>query len=284
MATAPMVQTVSTFLRAAAIALSWSLSLVAAAAQQPPPPPGQQGQPVAELPRWSQWLQGEPLVLGSEGAPPVTVVVDHAAAPHRAAFAGDGDCFADLARRFGPRGLAVVALVAAAPANGLEHWVGCRIAVDADAAAARHWRLGDGRGSVVVLDARGELVFQGSPDGGVVDAIEAVLAANGAQRDPGQLRRPRWQQRRAVAGARTGAGSARWADAGLALPCRGPQAERPRGCRTRSVSPVTRSSSARPRSTPSRAERRPASPNMPVRRGRPGEHQRERKSWWLLLA
>lgn len=183
MASAPMPLAVSTLLRAAAVALS--LSFVAAMAQQPVAPPP--GQPAGELPRWSQWLQGEPLELGGQGAPAATVVVDHAAAPNRAAFAGDGDCFADLARRFGPRGLVVVALVAAAPASGLEHWAGCRVAVDPEAAAARHWRLGDGRGSVVVLDARGELVFHGTPDGGVVDAVEAVLAANGAPLAPRQV-------------------------------------------------------------------------------------------------
>jgi len=72
-------------------------------AQQPVAlPPGQSA---GELPGWSRWLQGEPLELGGNGAPAATLVVDHAAAPHRAAFAGDGDCFADLVRRFGPRGL-----------------------------------------------------------------------------------------------------------------------------------------------------------------------------------
>ena len=176
MASAPMALAVSTLLRAAAVALS--LSFVVAMAQQPVAPPP--GQPAGELPRWSQWLQGEPLELGGQGAPAATVVVDHAAAPNRAALAGDGDSVADLARRFGPRGLVVVALVVAAPASGLEHWAGCRVAVDPEAAAARHWRLGDGRGSVVVLDARGELVFHGTADGGVVDAVEAVLAAKGA--------------------------------------------------------------------------------------------------------
>lgn len=177
-----MVAAVSLFLRTA-VATLLSLSYAVAAAQQPVP----QQQQVEGLPRWDRWLQGEPVVLGADAAPVATLVVDHAALAHRTAFAGDGDCFADLARRFAPRGLVVVALVAEPPAAGLEHWVGCRIAVDPEASAARHWRLGDGRGSVVLLDARGRLVFQGSPDGGVVDAVEALLAPAGAAAGPQQV-------------------------------------------------------------------------------------------------
>lgn len=145
------------------------LSLVAAAQANP-------GSKVP-APDWQAWLQGEPLVVGTEAAPACTVFSFHTKAKDAAMFAADGDYLADLQKRFGERGLAVVAVVADAKPAGMERWPGCRIVADRDLATTTAWFTdGEWPWNVVAVDRSGDVVFLGSAEAGLVDAIDAALA------------------------------------------------------------------------------------------------------------
>ena len=125
---------------------------------------------------WRHWLQGEPMAFAGEAVPPCTVLAFYTRPGLAAQFASDGDYLASLQRRFADRGLAVVAVVKAADATALASWPGCRVAADAEAELTNAW-LGAGNGPwhVIVLDQRGRVVLLGSPETGLVDAIEATL-------------------------------------------------------------------------------------------------------------
>jgi hypothetical protein len=125
---------------------------------------------------WRHWLQGEPTAFAGEAAAPCTVLAFYARPGLAAQFASDGDYLASLQRRFADRGLAVVAVVNAPDAQALANWPGCRVAADDEGELTNAW-LGaaDGPWHVVVLDKRGRVVLLGTPESGLVDAIEATL-------------------------------------------------------------------------------------------------------------
>ena len=125
---------------------------------------------------WRHWLQGEPAAFAGEATAPCTVLAFYTRPGLAAQFASDGDYLASLQRRFGDRGLAVVAVVKAPDAQALANWPGCRVAADAEGELTNAW-LGaaDGSCHVIVLDKRGRVVLLGTPEAGLVDAIEATL-------------------------------------------------------------------------------------------------------------
>ncbi|MBL8753635.1 MAG: hypothetical protein JNK15_10060 [Planctomycetes bacterium] len=135
-------------------------------------------------PRWSAWVQGDPVAFAAEAAPKCTVYAFYTRTGGLPAFAQQGDYLALLQRRFAERGLVVVAAVPAAPTAGQTAWQGCRIVCDEGQAVTRSW-FGDdadgGHGVVAlplpigVVDRRGVVRFLGTPAAGLVDAIEAVL-------------------------------------------------------------------------------------------------------------
>ncbi|MFY9341007.1 MAG: hypothetical protein WAT39_00865 [Planctomycetota bacterium] len=133
----------------------------------------------AELPKaaWQAFAQGEPVAIGTDAAPKCTVFAFYTRPDRASAMPSDGDYFAGLQQRFGERGLVVVAVVADAKGAPLERWPGCRVAVDEEQATTGRWLTDfEGGWHVVLADRAGKAAFLGSPDAGLVDAIDAVLA------------------------------------------------------------------------------------------------------------
>ncbi len=128
-------------------------------------------------PVWQGWVQGEPVVVGGDGAPACTVFSFHTAAAHAPGFAADGDYLVDLQKRFADRGLVVVGVVADEKPAALERWAGCRVVADREFATTKAWFTeGEWPWNVVALDRQGEVVFLGNLEGGLVDAVDAALA------------------------------------------------------------------------------------------------------------
>ena len=124
---------------------------------------------------WRHWLQGEPAAFAGEAMAPCTVLAFYTRPGLEAQFASDGDYLASLQRRFADRGLVVVAVVKAPDAQALANWPGCRVAADPEAELTNAW-LGAGEAPchVIVLDKR-SVVLLGTPEAGLVDAIESTL-------------------------------------------------------------------------------------------------------------
>ena len=145
------------------------------------------GEPLPE-PTWQTWVQGEAVAVAGERAPACTVLSFHTQARDAAAFAGDGDYLADLQRRFGDKGLVVVAVVGDGKPAGRENWPGCRIVVDQEFSTSRAltkgWTGDAGEAwpwNVVVVGKGGVVQFLGRSDSGLVDAVEATLAGREAR-------------------------------------------------------------------------------------------------------
>ncbi len=132
---------------------------------------------VVVAPKWLAWERGEPVSVGDDKAPKCTLYAFFTTPAHMPAFAGDADYLGDLQKRFGDRGLVVVAVVPTANPTAIERWAGCRVVVDADLAVTTAW-FADGEWPwyVTVLDAAGRMTFVGEPDAGLVDAVDATLA------------------------------------------------------------------------------------------------------------
>jgi hypothetical protein len=124
--------------------------------------------------QWKEWLQGEAIASEGEHAPACTVYAFYTRDANKAAFSSDAWYLADLQRRFGERGLAVVAVVGEQPAD-LGAWQGCRVALDGGERTAAWFGEEPSRWYVVAVDRRQSTVFLGWPEAGLVDAIEAVL-------------------------------------------------------------------------------------------------------------
>lgn len=131
-------------------------------------------------PQFASFAHGEAVAFAGDQAPPCTVYV-FCNGPHGAArLQADAACFAPMQQRDAARGLAIVAVVDAAPAAKVaEAWGACRIAVDAGGATARTWcsdAPGASAGAAIVVDRKGVVTFAGKPGSGLADAIAATLA------------------------------------------------------------------------------------------------------------
>jgi GNAT superfamily N-acetyltransferase len=85
-------------------------------------------------------------------------------------FAAEAPCLSRLRRRFVTMDVVVLAPDAGGDAKA---WPECVIVLDGDAAVAQAW-FGDESARVLLVDARGKVVFRGAPEAGLVDAMEAV--------------------------------------------------------------------------------------------------------------
>jgi hypothetical protein len=121
------------------------------------------------------WLQGEPLVSEGEAAPKAMVLAFYVRPDQAPHWSTDADYLVLLQQRFAKRGVAVVALGADDKVDR-KPWPGVRIAVDAEGAttSAFHADMTPAP-RIAVLDAERRVTFLGTPDSGLVDAIEATL-------------------------------------------------------------------------------------------------------------
>jgi hypothetical protein len=116
------------------------------------------------------------VAFATEAAPKCTVLAFYTVAKHLARLPQEGEYFAALQQRWLSRGAVVVAVVGDASASR-QAWVGCRVAHDDKLAVTLPWfALDSDSPHVVVLDQQGRAQFQGTPESGLVDAVESVLA------------------------------------------------------------------------------------------------------------
>lgn len=165
-----------------------------ALAQEPPPPPPDvlvvetiavddvrafAGLTIGEkaaAPQWERFAQGEPVAFAAVDAPNCTIYAFYTGLDGANRFVGEAAYLTELQRRFGERGLAVVAVVGEVPKD-LKPWTGCRVVVDRELATSTAW-FGDPSAAIasVVVGKDGTVAFAGSCAGGLVDALAATLA------------------------------------------------------------------------------------------------------------